>query len=103
MAIETNKTNYNFRAVRLKVETIALLRDMKDAFESSYGEKFTMDQFVTKLVLNVKDGDPDIWDIYEIKKRMKNELAQKIEASKRRRRMAEVVSEENSEEREEAD
>lgn len=98
MGTETKQANYNFRAVRLKPETIDLLRDMKDAFESSYGDKFTMDQFVTKLVENVKAGDPDIWDIYEIKNRMKNELAMKIEASKKRRLQAEVKPETTGEE-----
>ena len=77
-----NQTKYNYGALRLKRDTIEFLKDMKDAFEDSYGKKFTMDSFIRQMASAVEDGDPGVWDIYCTKQNQRIELMAKIKASR---------------------
>lgn len=60
MAKEDKKTEYG--ALRLKKDTIEYLKDAKLAFESSYLQRFTFDEFARRLVACVEDAEPAVWE-----------------------------------------
>ncbi len=62
MAKEEKKIEYG--ALRLKKDTIECLKDVKLAFESSYLQRFTYDEFVRKLVECIEDAEPAVWETY---------------------------------------
>ena len=70
-----------YGTLRVKAPTVDFLKDLKEAFEASYGRKFTMDELIKQMVSYIKDGDSGVWDIYRTKQEQKNELKEKIEAS----------------------
>lgn len=72
----TNRNEYG--SIRVKLSTIEFLKDMKEAFDASYGKKFTMDEFINQMAASVEDGDPGVWEIYCIKQVQKAELQKKI-------------------------
>lgn len=73
------KSNNEYGSIRVKLSTIDFLKDMKEAFEASYGKKFTMDEFIRQMAASVEEGDPGVWDIYCLKVSQKEELEKKIE------------------------
>lgn len=74
-----------YGALRIKPETIEFLRGLKNAFDASYGKKFTMDEFVRQMAAAIEDGDPGVWEIYCTQQAQKEELQQKVEASRKMR------------------
>lgn len=81
----TNEKDYSFGSLRLKRDTLELLKDIKDAFDVSYGHKFTMDEFIRQMAASLEAGDPGVWDIYCTMKTQREELAAKVEEAKRLR------------------
>lgn len=79
----TNSNEYG--SIRVKLSTIEFLKDMKEAFDASYGKKFTMDEFINQMAASVKDGDPGVWDIYCTQQAQREELMDKIRASQQLR------------------
>lgn len=79
----TNGNEYG--SLRVKLSTIEFLKDMKEAFDASYGKKFTIDEFINQMAASVEDGDPGVWDIYCTKQAQKDELKEKIVNSQRLR------------------
>ena len=77
--------DYDFGTLRLKRDTIEFLKDMKEAFEASYGRKFTMDEFIRQMAAAVEGGDAGVWEIYCTMQIQKDQLQEKIEASQRMR------------------
>ena len=53
-----------FGNFRLSLENIARLRDMRLAFESSYGRRMSNDEFINKLLASVEAGEPAVWEEY---------------------------------------
>lgn len=79
-------TNHNeYGSIRVKLSTIEFLKDMKEAFDASYGKKFTMDEFINQMAASVEDGDPGVWDIYCTQQTQKKELKIKISKSQKMR------------------
>lgn len=60
MGKEEKKTEYG--ALRLKKDTIEYLKDAKLAFESSYMQRFTFDEFARRLVACVEEAEPAVWE-----------------------------------------
>lgn len=79
----TNSNEYG--SIRVKLSTIEFLKDMKEAFDASYGKKFTMDEFINQMAASVEDGDPGVWDIYCTQQTQKKELKIKISKSQKMR------------------
>ena len=79
MAKEVNKLS-EFRALRLKQETLRKLKDIRFAFESSYLERITNDELIARLISCVEAGDPSVWENYCLieQKRDNNQLVSKI-------------------------
>lgn len=77
--------DYDFGTLRLKRDTIEFLKEMKQAFDASYGKKFTMDEYVRQMAAAVEDGDPGVWEIYCTQQAQKNELRAKIAESQKMR------------------
>lgn len=50
-----------YGALRVKTDTVEFLKDLKAAYEMSYGCKFTMDEFLRQMAASVEDGDPAVW------------------------------------------
>lgn len=78
-----HRTDYG--TLRIKPETIELLKELKDAFDASYGKKFTMDEFVRQMAASIEDGDPGVWEIYCTQQAQKEELQQKVANSRKLR------------------
>ena len=74
-----------YGSLRVKNDTLDLLKVMKEAFEASYGKKFTVDEFLRQLADAVEDGDPGVWEIYCTMQTQRDELKEKVEASRRMR------------------
>ena len=53
-----------YGAFRLKKDTVDNLRVLKKAFELSYGEDFTNDEFIQQMAAAVEEGDEAVWEIY---------------------------------------
>lgn len=51
-------------AFEFKLETVLQFRDMKEAFESSYGKKMTGDEFAGHLIAVVEEGEVAVWEIF---------------------------------------
>lgn len=68
-----------YGSLRLKPETIEFLKELREAFEASYGKKFTMDEFIRQMAASVEEGDPGVWELYCLKVSQKEELEKKIE------------------------
>jgi len=49
---------------RLRQEIIEKLKDMRLAFESSYGRRMTNDEFIEKLIASVEGSEPAVWEAY---------------------------------------
>lgn len=81
----TKLKDYSFGTIRLKKDTVDFLKDMKEAFEASYGSKFTMDGFIRQMAASVEAGDPGVWDVFCTIKAQKDELREKVEASQKLR------------------
>ena len=81
----TKTKDYSFGTIRLKHDTVDFLKDMKEAFEASYGKKFTMDEFVHQMAASVEAGDPGVWDVFCTMQNQKDELQAKVEASQKLR------------------
>lgn len=79
--------DYDFGTLRLKRDTIEFLKEMKQAFDASYGKKFTMDEYVRQMAAAVEDGDPGVWEIYCTQQAQKNELRAKIVESQKMREL----------------
>lgn len=79
----TQRSDYG--TLRIKPETIELLRGLKDAFDASYGKKFTMDEFVRQMAAAIEEGDPGVWEIYCTQQAQKEELQQKVANSRKLR------------------
>lgn len=79
----TNSNEYG--SIRVKLSTIEFLKDLKEAFDASYGKKFTMDEFINQMAASVEDGDPGVWDIYCTQQTQKKELKIKISKSQKMR------------------
>ena len=90
-------------AVRLHKETLEYIKGVKEAYEAANGKKYIMDEFITILVNNVKEIEPDIYEIYEIKQQLNRTLREKIAASIMRRRIAETRNEAEESENHPAD
>lgn len=75
----------DYGTLRIKPETIELLKELKDAFDASYGKRFTMDEFVRQMAASIEEGDPGVWEIYCTQQAQKEELQQKVEASRKMR------------------
>ena len=67
-----------FGSVRLRKETVGVLRELKEAYEMTYGMKMTYDEFVRKLVACVEDGDVAVWDLYCLRQQQKDEALEKV-------------------------
>ncbi len=55
---------HNFGTLHVKYDTIGYLKELKKAFEASYGRKFTMDEFLRQMAASVEAGDPGVWEIF---------------------------------------
>lgn len=75
----------DYGTLRIKPETIEFLKELKDAFDASYGKRFTMDEFVRQMAAAIEDGDPGVWEIYCTQQAQKEELKKKVEASRKMR------------------
>ena len=73
-----------FGAFRLKKETVEFLQTMKQAFELSYGKKFTNDEFIHQMAASVEEGDVNVWELYCTIEMQKDELAAKAREIKAR-------------------
>ena len=62
-----------FGSVRLRKETVGDLKELKEAYEMTYGMKMTYDEFVRKLVACVEDGDVAVWELYCLRRQQKDE------------------------------
>lgn len=74
-----------YGSIRVKLSTIEFLKEMKEAFDASYGKKFTMDEFINQMAASIEDGDPGVWEIYCTQKVQKEELQAKIRVSQQLR------------------
>ena len=75
----------SFSTVRLKTSTLEQLRNFKSAYESAMGERYSMDRFFEILIENSKKADPDIWEIFQLKSRLEEEIQRKIQESRTKR------------------
>ena len=57
-------TESEYGAFRLRKDTLEFLQTMKQAFELSYGKKFTNDEFVKQMAASVEEGDIAVWETY---------------------------------------
>lgn len=73
-----------YGAFRLKKDTVEFLQTMKQAFEVSYGKKFSNDEFIRQMAASVEDGDIAVWEIYCTIEQQKEELAAKAREIKAR-------------------
>ena len=53
-----------YKALRLKEETLEKLSDVQLAFESTYLKRMTKDEFVLKLIDCIEDAEPAVWQNY---------------------------------------
>ena len=53
-----------YKALRLKEETLDKLSDVQLAFESTYMKRMTKDEFVQKLIDCIEDAEPIVWQNY---------------------------------------
>ncbi len=72
-------TENEYGAFRLKKDSVEFLQRMKQAFELSYGKKYTNDEFIRQMAASVEEGDVGVWDIYCTLEQQKEELAAKVE------------------------
>lgn len=77
----------DYGTLRIKPETIEFLKELKEAFDASYGKKFTMDEFIKQMAAAVEDGDPGVWEIYCTQQAQKDELRAKIAESQKMREL----------------
>lgn len=71
-----------YGALRVKTDTVEFLKDLKAAYELSYGSKFTMDEFLRQMAASVEDGDPAVWEIHCKMQTQKDELKRIAEETK---------------------
>lgn len=69
-----NDSRSAFSAFRLKKDTVKFLQDMKRAFEISYGQEFSNDEFIHQLSASISKGDPSTWEIFNKLKDTQKEL-----------------------------
>lgn len=62
VGMEKEEKKIEYGALRLKKDTIEYLKDVKLAFESSYLQRFTFDEFARRLVACVEDAEPAVWE-----------------------------------------
>ena len=67
----------NYRSLRLKEDTLENLRDLREAYEITYGKTFTYDEFVQQMAASIEEGDPAVWEVFCLRKEQKAE-AQKV-------------------------
>ena len=67
-----------YGALRLKNETLEMLRDLKEAYELTYERTLTNDEFVRLLVDSVEDGDIAVWEMYGLRQMQKEEALRKV-------------------------
>lgn len=77
-------TESEYGAFRLRKDTLEFLQTMKQAFELSYGKKFTNDEFVKQMAASVEEGDVAVWEIYCTMELQKEELAAKAKEIRER-------------------
>ena len=77
-------TESEYGAFRLRKDTLEFLQTMKQAFELSYGKKFTNDEFVKQMAASVDEGDVGVWEIYCTMELQKEELAAKAKEIRER-------------------
>lgn len=53
-----------YKALRLKEETLDKLSDVQLAFESAYMKRMTKDELVQKLIDCIEDAEPAVWETY---------------------------------------
>lgn len=74
-----------YGSLRLKKDTLELLRDLKDAFELSYRVQLTQDEFVRKMAASVEEGDVAVWETYCLRRQMREEAERKAREKNGRR------------------
>ena len=80
-----NVTAADYGALRLKKDTLEFLKDMKEAFEASYEKHFTKDEFIRQMAASVEAGDPAVWEVFCTLQLQKDELREKVAATKKLR------------------
>lgn len=70
-----NDTKYG--SLRLKEDTLDYLRDLKEAYELTYGHPFTYDEFVRAMTDSIDDGDPAVWEMFCLRRQQKEEAEKK--------------------------
>ena len=63
--------------LRLKKDTIALLKEFKEAYSLCYGKPFTFDGVVRQLFSSVEEGDVAVWEVFCLR-RQQNEEAIRV-------------------------
>lgn len=74
----------NYRSLRLKEDTLDNLRDLREAFEITYGKSFTYDEFVQQMAASIEDGDPAVWEVFCLRKEQRAEAQKKAQELKER-------------------
>lgn len=67
-----------YGAVRLKAETLGRLRELKGSYELTYGKKMSYDEFMSRLMACVEDGDLAVWELYCLRQQQKDEALEKV-------------------------
>lgn len=67
-----------YGAVRLKAETLGRLRELKESYELTYGKKMSYDEFMSRLMACVEDGDLAVWELYCLRQQQKDEALEKV-------------------------
>jgi hypothetical protein len=78
-------TKNKFGALRIKEDTLDFLRDLKEAFEITYGQTLTNDDFVKKMAASVEDGDVAVWEMYCLRQQQKEEATKKVQELKEKK------------------
>ena len=75
--VRKEKGEVKYGSLRLKEDTIAFLRNLKDAFEICYGHPFTYDGFIRQLSASLEAGDPAVWEMYCLRDMQRDEAVRK--------------------------
>ena len=71
-----------FGALRLKKDTIELLKQLKHAYEISFDKNYTNDDFIKTLADSVKISDNNTWNIFITIVSQQSELKKKAQQLK---------------------
>lgn len=64
VSLVTHVKGNQYKALRLKEETLGKLSGVQLAFESAYMKRMTKDEFVLKMIDCIKDAEPAVWQNY---------------------------------------